>query len=134
VLLDERGELADQLAVTPEREVGLDPVLQRRQTQLLEARDGRLRERLIAEIGQRGAAPQPESVTQQYDRPRRIAGGERLTSLLDQRAKAVDVELAVRDPQQVAAAAGDQDTAVRGTVNLAAPVLQQLAEPVDVSL
>ena len=43
---DERLELADELGVAAEGEVGVDPLLERREPQLLEARDLVLRERL----------------------------------------------------------------------------------------
>jgi hypothetical protein len=46
VLLDEGLELADDVAVPPELEVGLDPLLERDDPQLLQSPDLRLRELL----------------------------------------------------------------------------------------
>src|SRR4051812_19562301 len=57
---DERLDLADQLTVQPGAEVGLDPVLRRREAQLLETGDLGLRERLVQEVGEGGAAPERE--------------------------------------------------------------------------
>ena len=51
-----------------EHQVGLDPVLQRGQARLLQARDLALSERLIREIGERLAAPQPQRRVQQLAR------------------------------------------------------------------
>ena len=50
---DERLELADELGVAAEREIGLDPLFERRELQLVEARDLRLCERLVGEVGKR---------------------------------------------------------------------------------
>ena len=41
---DQQFELGDDLAVPPDPEIGLDPILRRRQSQLLESRDLGLRE------------------------------------------------------------------------------------------
>jgi hypothetical protein len=60
----EQLELADQLAVSAERKVGLDPLLERLKTQFLQTRDLALRERLVAEIGERLAAEERERVPQ----------------------------------------------------------------------
>ena len=61
---DERLELGDELCVAPEREVRLDALLERDGAQLLEPRDLRLRERLVEEVGERGAAPERERLAQ----------------------------------------------------------------------
>ena len=58
VLDDELVQFADELGVTPEREVGVDPPLEGREPQLLDPPDRRLRERLVCEVGQRSAAPE----------------------------------------------------------------------------
>ena len=65
---DERLQLADELGVAAEREVGLDPLFERRQLQLVQARDLRLCERLVGEVGQGGAPPEGE-------RPAQLLGG-----------------------------------------------------------
>ena len=62
MLGDERLELADELVVAPEREVRVDPELDRRQPDLLEPGDRRLGEALVGEVGERRAAPQRQRV------------------------------------------------------------------------
>ncbi len=69
---DERLELGDELRVAPEREVGLDPLLERDGAQLLEPGDLGLRERLVEEVGERRAAPERER--RRAARPRRQSG------------------------------------------------------------
>ncbi len=51
-------ELADELGVASQREVGLDAILKRRQALLLQTTGLALRERLVGEVGQCGAPPQ----------------------------------------------------------------------------
>ena len=46
--------------MAPEREVGVDPLLEHDRAELLEPRDLVLRERLVQEVGERGAAPERE--------------------------------------------------------------------------
>ena len=57
VLADERLELGHDRFVTAEREVRLDPLLQRLQAQLFETGDVGLRERLVADVLESVAAP-----------------------------------------------------------------------------
>ena len=64
VLRRQRVELRDQRGVAAEREVGVDPHLDREQVHLLEAPDRRLGERLVGEVGERGAAPERERLAQ----------------------------------------------------------------------
>ncbi len=65
---DERLQLADELSVAAEREVGLDALFERRQLQLVQARDLALCERLVGEVGQGRAPPEGE-------RPAQLLGG-----------------------------------------------------------
>jgi hypothetical protein len=111
---DQRPQLADQLAVAPERQIRLDPLLQGSKPELLQLRDRWLRERLVGEVRQRRPAPQPERLAQN---PRRLllpTGSQRITAVLDQFAEAVQVKLARRDVQQVAVPTGHQ-RAITGT-------------------
>ncbi len=125
---DLRLELADQLGAAAEREVGLDPVLERRQPLLLEPRDLRLRERLVGQVGQRRAAPHRKGLPQPFGRGRRVAGVERGAAAGSQRLEAVRVELAGRHPQHIAArlrSQGRRPVAER-PANLQHGVLQRL--------
>ena len=53
MLLGQRLELADELRVPAEREVGLDPLLQRRKPEILQAPRLGAGKRLTGELGQR---------------------------------------------------------------------------------
>ena len=65
MLADERLELADEVPRgSPELELGVDPLLEHRQLQLLEPRDLALREGLVAELLERRAAPEVKRVTE----------------------------------------------------------------------
>jgi hypothetical protein len=63
VLADEHLELSDELGVSSELEVGFDASLQSDEAKLFEPEDLRLHERLVREVGERGPAPEAESVT-----------------------------------------------------------------------
>lgn len=60
---DERFELADERRVAPERDVGVEPILEARQPQLLQPPGLGLGERL-AELGEGRAPPQCKRVAQ----------------------------------------------------------------------
>ena len=62
---DERLELADDVAVAAELEVGVDPLLDRDEAQLLEPADLRLRQVVERELGERRAAPERERADEQ---------------------------------------------------------------------
>ena len=89
VLRDQRLQLADQLRVAAEREVGLDPLLQRRQPQILQPAGLDARERLLVELGQRRPAPQRERLAQQ---PRRARGLGRCARLGDEPLEPLQVD------------------------------------------
>jgi hypothetical protein len=52
----QRGQLAREFAMAANREVGIDAVLQGRQSKLLDTRDLGLQRRLIGQVGERRAA------------------------------------------------------------------------------
>ncbi len=72
LLCDERFQLANERSVTAERKVGVDPPLERRQPQLLDPRDRRLRERGVREVGERRPAPKSERLAQLLRRDLRL--------------------------------------------------------------
>ena len=57
-------ELADELCVTAERKLRLDPVLERSESDLLQSRNRNLRELFIGEIGKRCSTPKRKSLLQ----------------------------------------------------------------------
>ncbi len=74
---DERVQLLEDVRVMPEGEVGLDPVLERREAQLLEPIGGLRRERLADEIREGRSAPLGERVPQQLRTAGEIARRDR---------------------------------------------------------
>ena len=98
MLLCERCELAHELRMASYRQVGFDAFFQRAEAQLIEARDRRLREGVVGEVGKRGAAPQAECF------PQRGRGSGRLgvRGFFAQPFEAVEVELSWLQPQFVA--------------------------------
>ena len=116
---DETFQLGRDRGVTAECELGLDPLLDRRQPQLLEARDLGLREGFVGEVGQRGSPPQSERLFEQLRRPRRL----RASSARDELLEDVQVELTSLNLEHVARRAGDQLVG-----------LELLAQPGDVDL
>ena len=74
---DERLELGDELGVAPEREVRLDPLLERDEPELLEPGDLGLGERLVEEVRERRPAPERERLAQRALGRSRIAARER---------------------------------------------------------
>ena len=61
---DERLELADERGVAAQLELGVDPLLDRREPELVEPRSLDLEARLVAEVGERRAAPELERAAQ----------------------------------------------------------------------
>ena len=60
LLIDQRLELRDEVAMASEEEIGVDALFERSLAQLLEPADLGLGERLVGEIGERRPAPQAE--------------------------------------------------------------------------
>ena len=103
---DERLQLADQLGVAAEREVGLDALFERRQLQLVQARDLRLCERLVGEVGQGGAPPEGERPAQLLGGLLRLPLGPSAPCLLEHALEAICVHLAGLDLEEIAVPAG----------------------------
>ena len=93
-----------------ERKVGVDPLLERREAELVEVRGG-LARRLGREIGERRTAPERESLSQA------VGGRGRLgaVGLLDEAPERVEIELARRDPEEVPGRARDEPVAELAT-------------------
>ena len=107
---DELLQLGDELHVAAERKVGVDPLLERREAELVEVR-GRLARRLSCEIGERGTAPEREGLSQA------VGGGGRLgaVGLLDEVPERVEIELARRDAEEVPGRPRDEPVAELAT-------------------
>ena len=74
---DQGLELADEHGVAAQRELGVDPLLERGHAQLVQPCGSPSREVFLVEIGERGAAPEGERLGQERRPCRRIraAGG-----------------------------------------------------------
>ena len=94
---DERLELGDELRSPPEREVGLDPLLQRQAAQLLEAGRLRLHELLVREVSQRLSSPERQSRA----KCRRALRGLLSRGSFQEPLELVEVELARPHAQEV---------------------------------
>ena len=92
----------------PQVKVGVDPGLQRRQPELLEAADFPLGEILERDLGQRRTAPQPQGVPQQLACLCRVTRLEGTTAVAVPRGEHLGVQLVRVDVQEIAAADGPQ--------------------------
>jgi hypothetical protein len=105
VLGDQPFELRDDVRMPSARELGVDPLLERREPGLVEARR-LVRERdVVGELSQRRPAPQPEGLAQQLRRPLHVAALARDARLLRERLEHVGVQLAGGHLEHVAAVA-----------------------------
>ena len=104
MLRGERLELGHERELTAERELGVDPLLDRREAQLLESLDLDSRERLELQIGERPPLPEALRGAQSLGGRGRVAGRERLPPGRDEPLEALEVELAGLDAEQVARA------------------------------
>ena len=95
---DEPLELGDEVGVLPDRQLRLGALLEEGEAELVEPRDLLLRERLVAEVGQRLAPPQGERLVEE----RRPAHGLARPRLVDEAPHAGQVELLGPEPNDVA--------------------------------
>jgi hypothetical protein len=126
VLADQLLELADQLVVPAEPQIGVHPILECGKAQLVQAPDLGLREALIAHLRQRRPAPQPQRVAQDLRGARGVALLQRPSAVLRARPKHLGVQLPRPDREQVAAGRRAQP---RRASNVGA--LERLAQPRD---
>ena len=102
---DQLLELGDDLGVPAERQVRVDPLLERVQPLLLEPRDLGAREPVARHVGERRSAPQPERVAQRRRRRVVVTRRARTARRLHQLGEPMHVELALGDVQDIALAA-----------------------------
>ena len=84
VASDQCSQLSDHCRVMATGKVGLDPPCGSHETELLEPVDVRLRERLVAEVGERRTAPQTKGLTEQSGGLGRLPVSEGLAALAGQ--------------------------------------------------
>jgi hypothetical protein len=112
VLRDETLRLRHELRVPPEREIGIDAILERSEAQLLQPLDVDAGERLERQIGERTAAPQRERLAQPLGGTLRRVRRQRAASFLGQVLEAMEIELAEPHAQEVSRRARQQDAVV----------------------
>ena len=123
---DEPFQLRDGVRLAAELQVGVDPVLERAEAQLLEARALGRREGLVCDVGERGSAPQPQRLVELRRRRRGIPGGERRAAVGDEPLEAMQVELA-GEPQLIARGAGGDRVGAERLSQVDDAALQHLA-------
>ena len=98
-LLEREGpQLLDELPVKAERQVRVEPVLERGQPQLVETRGFAARERLVGELHERRAAPQGERLSEVSIRGGGVAIGELAAAISCERLEARSIEGAPARP------------------------------------
>jgi hypothetical protein len=95
-------ELMDHRFMSAYGEIGFDPFLERREVQLFEAADLLLSERVVGELGKRRATPKRERIPQRLGSLVGIIGGECRAAIVEQSSKAIAVQLAGLDAEQIA--------------------------------
>src|SRR6478609_1763203 len=121
MLRDEPFELGDELSARAELEVGVDPLLQGFQAELLEPADLALREALQLEVAERRAAPQRQRLAQRAGSPLRILPPR----LRDEPLEATEIELLGLDPEQVAGRLRDEHAGRKQLPKLRDEVLER---------
>ena len=123
VVGDHGLELGDEREVSSERELSVDPALDRRQEELVEPLGLNAHEPLHLEIRERPACPELLGCAERRRCCRRVAACERLAAVGGEPLEALQVELSGLDPEQVAGWSRDQARLVRrhGADELAKP-------------
>src|SRR4029453_2486886 len=103
---DQRLQLADDRGVVADLQVALEPLLQRAQTQLLEPSDLCLSERYVGQVLERGSPEQREGSAEDPSRGPVIRGCKSRPRPIEQDLEALQIELAVLNPQQVSGCPG----------------------------
>jgi len=98
---DQPFQLRNQVSVPAAGEIGLDPLLHRRQPKLVEPGHLRLRERELGHIRQRWTPPQPERPTQHLPGRLRLPLFELTASLVDRPREAILIDGHLRQLQRV---------------------------------
>src|SRR5262249_44221645 len=93
VLGNELHELPYRFRMAPELELRVDPLLERRQPEVIQTFDHRARERLVVEVGKRCSAPQTERLPKEVRGKPGLTAQERPSRLLGQALEAMQVEL-----------------------------------------
>jgi hypothetical protein len=112
MLAHERFELRHEGVVPAAGELGLQELLDGRQTQLLEPGDRALGERFVGEFGERGAPPQAEGLLELGDSELDRAVGQASPRVGREPLEPRQVELVLGHPEHVAGRFGDEPVTV----------------------
>src|SRR5580765_6257047 len=99
---DKRLELGEELRMSPELELGVQALLERRHAQLVESRDRCAGERLVREIRERSPTPQIERPAEQIGGRLCIAAFVRLGRVVRPTLEAIEIEPLRFDAEDVA--------------------------------
>src|SRR4029079_16301903 len=91
----------DEVLDAADREVGVDPILDRRDVQLLQPGNLGLREALVREVAQGCAAPERKRVAELLGRLLVLAGRERCAATRETVLEPVAIQLVRLDPERV---------------------------------
>jgi hypothetical protein len=100
---NERLEVADERALVPELQLGVDSRFQCREPQLFQAADFCLGERPVRDFGQRWPAPQFQRVAQELDRTCRLSALQPPTALAQPRRENLRIDSIGRNREAIAA-------------------------------
>src|SRR5262249_58715540 len=103
----QRTELTDDVRVTAKGDLCLYPVLDSGCAQLLQPRDLRLRELLVADLGQGLTAPQRERCAEVRRRPAGCVRPERASAVAGEALEAAHIDVLPGGPQEVGARPGE---------------------------
>src|SRR5262245_66141297 len=104
----QRLQFADEVGVASECKVRLDPLLEDRKSQLFEAGDLALCERLVGDIGKCRSTPESESVAKTLGSLRRAVAHERVSRLSEEPLASRRVELLRCENENVAGRSAQQ--------------------------
>ena len=103
---DQRTEFTDDVRMTAQRDVCLYPFFEGTFVQFLQTGDLRLRELVMAEVGQRLTAPQRECIAEIRGRPAGCVRCERATAVAREALETAHVDVLAGGPQEVGARPG----------------------------
>jgi len=101
VVPHERFELGKERPVAPERELGIEALLERSEAQLVKSCNRCLRELLVGEVGERCSTPELERAPEELGRGLRVRAHESLPAFARPALEAVEVEPSGLDMNEI---------------------------------
>ena len=116
MLLHELAQLGHERLVPAERELGVDPILERLEPELLEPVDVRARERLVGQVGERTAPPERQRRPQPIRRCADVAVFEQPAAFTGQALEPLGIELIRANVQYVSGRPRDESLVLAPSV------------------